>query len=88
MVCPPTLKCGCLQSDREARTPHVRALPPAELRALGRQIGLVETAFASSFVPPIPLEAVLKTSFPNPGDLEKVRALYLGDAQSGWTHWA
>ena len=62
---------------------HVRALPPAELRALGRQIGLVETAVSSDFVPPMPLEAVLKTSFPNPGDLEKVRALYQGDAQSG-----
>jgi ubiquinone/menaquinone biosynthesis C-methylase UbiE len=62
---------------------HVRALPPAELRSLGRQIGLVESAVCSDFVPPIALEAVLKTSFPNPGDLEKVRALYRADAQSG-----
>ncbi len=62
---------------------HVRALPPAELRALGTRIGLVETAISSDLVPPMPLEAVLKTSFPNSGDLEKVRALYLSDAQSG-----
>jgi ubiquinone/menaquinone biosynthesis C-methylase UbiE len=62
---------------------HVRALPPAELRALGSQIGLVETTVSSDLVPPLPIEAVLKASFPNPGDLEKVRALYLSDAQSG-----
>jgi ubiquinone/menaquinone biosynthesis C-methylase UbiE len=61
---------------------HVRALPPAELCGLGKQVGLVESAVSSYFVPQMPLEAVLKTSFPNPGDLEKVRALYRGDAQS------
>ena len=36
----------------------------------------MESAVSSYCVPQIPLEAVLKTSFPNPGDLEKVRALY------------
>jgi ubiquinone/menaquinone biosynthesis C-methylase UbiE len=62
---------------------HMQALPPAELRALGAAIGLVEITTSSYFTPKMPLEAVLKTSFPNPGDLEKVRALYRGDANSG-----
>src|SRR5271155_2340551 len=62
---------------------HVRALPPAELRALGKQNGLVEMAAASHRIQKIPLEAVLATSFPNPGDIDKVRALYRADAESG-----
>ena len=62
---------------------HMRALPPPELRALGTAIGLGEMAALSYFTPKLPLEAVLKTSFPNPGDLEKVRGLYRSDAQSG-----
>lgn len=44
---------------------------------------LVEIAVSSYRVPRIPLEAVLATSFPMPGDLEKVRGLYRSDAQSG-----
>jgi ubiquinone/menaquinone biosynthesis C-methylase UbiE len=62
---------------------HVRALPPAELRSLGKRLGLVETAVSSQPIRPIPLEAILATSFPNPGDLEKVRAAYLADVQCG-----
>jgi ubiquinone/menaquinone biosynthesis C-methylase UbiE len=62
---------------------HVRALSPAELRALGKHCGLVEIAVSSYCVPRIPLEAVLATSFPMPGDLELVRDLYRSDAQSG-----
>jgi ubiquinone/menaquinone biosynthesis C-methylase UbiE len=62
---------------------HVRALPLSELRALGKVIGLVETAVSSYYVPKIPLEAVLATSFPLPGDMEKVRALYRADAHGG-----
>lgn len=75
---------GALNRAEKLRDPsHVRALPPSELRALGRAIGLVETAVSSYYVPKIPLEAVLAASFPLPGDLEKVRALYLADAHSG-----
>jgi ubiquinone/menaquinone biosynthesis C-methylase UbiE len=62
---------------------HVRALTSAELRSLGTQLGLVETAFASQLTPPMALEAVLAASFPNPGDLETVRAAYRADAHSG-----
>ncbi len=77
-------KADALNRAEKLRDPsHVRALPPAELRALGAAIGLVEMATSSYFTAQFPLEAVLKTSFPNPGDLQKVRALYRGDAQSG-----
>jgi ubiquinone/menaquinone biosynthesis C-methylase UbiE len=62
---------------------HVRALTPAELRSLGKPIGLVETAVWSQPTQQIPLEAILATSFPEPGDIDKVRALYRADAQSG-----
>jgi hypothetical protein len=46
-------------------------------------MNLVETEISTYFVPKLPLEAILKASFPNPGDLEKVRSLYRSDAQSG-----
>jgi ubiquinone/menaquinone biosynthesis C-methylase UbiE len=62
---------------------HVRALSPTQLRSLGTQIGLVEKAFASQFTPKIALETILAASFPNPGDLDRVRAAYRADAQSG-----
>jgi ubiquinone/menaquinone biosynthesis C-methylase UbiE len=62
---------------------HVRALTPAALRALGEGIGLVETAAVAIPGRPLPLEAVLATSFPNPGDMETIRALYREDAAGG-----
>jgi ubiquinone/menaquinone biosynthesis C-methylase UbiE len=77
-------KAQALNRVEKLRDPsHVRALSPAELRAVGKQVGLVEMAVSSYCVPRIPLEAVLATSFPMPGDLEKVRGLYRADAQSG-----
>ena len=81
---PDPVKADALNRVEKLRDPsHVRALPPAELRALGKEIGLVETAVSSYLTPQIPLEAVLETSFPNPGDLETVRALYRADAERG-----
>jgi len=62
---------------------HVRALPPAELRALGRKLGLEEIATSSRLTQKFPLEAILATSFPEPGDMDRVRALYGADAESG-----
>jgi ubiquinone/menaquinone biosynthesis C-methylase UbiE len=61
---------------------HVHALPAEELRRLGQAAGLAELAFwqTSSVVP---FEAVLATSFPEPGNLERVRELYCEDAISG-----
>jgi ubiquinone/menaquinone biosynthesis C-methylase UbiE len=83
-VCPDPEKADAFNSAEKLRDPsHVRALPPEELRSLGKQAGLVETATSSQPTAPIPLEAILATSFPNPGDLEKVRALYHADAHGG-----
>jgi hypothetical protein len=77
-------KRKALNRAEKLRDPsHVRALPTAELRALGKHSSLEEIAVSSYRVPRIPLEAVLATSFPWPGDLEKVRDLYRSDAQSG-----
>jgi ubiquinone/menaquinone biosynthesis C-methylase UbiE len=77
-------KAEALNRVEKLRDPsHVRALPPSELRALGNHSGLVEIAVSSYRVPRIPVEAVLATSFPMPGDLEKVRGLYRADAESG-----
>jgi ubiquinone/menaquinone biosynthesis C-methylase UbiE len=61
---------------------HVHALPAEDLRSLGRTAGLHELAFWQTSAV-VPLEAVLATSFPAPGDLERVRALYRQDAASG-----
>jgi ubiquinone/menaquinone biosynthesis C-methylase UbiE len=81
---PDAATADALNSMERLRDPsHVRARPPAELVALGSEIGLVAIASASYVSPPISLESILDTSFPNPGDLEKVRALFRDDAQSG-----
>lgn len=83
-VGPDPEKADAFNRAEKLRDPsHVRALTPAELRSLGKQVGLVETATSSQATAPIPLEAVLATSFPDPGDLEKVRALYHADAHGG-----
>jgi SAM-dependent methyltransferase len=62
---------------------HVHALSPNELRGLGKKIGLRETAVLSTTLPGVPLETILAASFPNPGDMEKVRGLARADAESG-----
>jgi ubiquinone/menaquinone biosynthesis C-methylase UbiE len=61
---------------------HVHALPVEDLRSVGRAAGLRELAFWQTATA-MPLEAVLATSFPDPGNLERVRALYREDAVSG-----
>lgn len=81
---PDPQKADAFNRVEKLRDPsHVRALPPAELRAMGEQLGLVETAVSTYLVPQLPLDAILNTSFPNPGDLEKVRDLFRGDAHGG-----
>ena len=62
---------------------HARALPIDELRALGRQLGLSEVSCLSHCAD-LPVEPVLKASFPAPGMLERVRELYVLDATSGF----
>jgi SAM-dependent methyltransferase len=61
---------------------HVRVLAAEELRGLGSAAGLSEVGFWQTSTP-LPFEAVLATSFPEPGNLERVREFYRADAASG-----
>jgi len=61
---------------------HAHALPADELRALGASLGLRELT-ARSYRTELPIEDVLATSFPHPGMLDRVRALYARDAANG-----
>jgi ubiquinone/menaquinone biosynthesis C-methylase UbiE len=61
---------------------HVHAMPADELRAIGASLGLHEIAVHIHKVR-LSLEAVLVTSFPAEGMLDRVRELYRRDAESG-----
>lgn len=61
---------------------HARTLTAEELRALGADLGLEELEVRPRTTD-LPLEMTLATSFPGPGVLERVRALYARDAASG-----
>lgn len=61
---------------------HVYAMTSAELRALGAALGLEEIAM-QEYPARMPLEAVLRTSFPHEGMLDHVRKLFRLDAESG-----
>jgi ubiquinone/menaquinone biosynthesis C-methylase UbiE len=54
---------------------HVRAIPTAELRGLFRAVGLPEPR-ATHYELRDELENLLRRSFPNPGDDEKIRAIF------------
>ena len=54
---------------------HVRAMPEAELRGLFRAAGLPEPRVASYELRD-ELENLLRRSFPNPGDADKIREIY------------
>jgi len=61
---------------------HARALPVEELRALGAKLGLKEIT-VRPHTAELPVEAVLGTSRPPPGILERVRELFARDAAGG-----
>ncbi|MBI3635421.1 MAG: class I SAM-dependent methyltransferase [Candidatus Rokubacteria bacterium] len=64
---------------------HVRAMPEGELRGLFRAVGLPEPR-VSGYRLEGDLEGLLGRSFPNPGDDDKIRALFrasLGDDALG-----
>jgi ubiquinone/menaquinone biosynthesis C-methylase UbiE len=61
---------------------HLHVLSPEKLKDLGRAAGLKEL-FSWSYPTAMPIEAVLATSFPAPGDMEQVRTLVREDAASG-----
>lgn len=80
---PPADKSPAFDAIELLRDPsHAHALPADELRALGASLGLREL-MARSCRTELPIEAVLATSFPAPGMLERVRALYARDAANG-----
>ena len=58
---------------------HVRAMPAAELRGLFRAVGLPDPRTAS-YALRDELENLLRRSFPNPGDDEKIRAIFRASA--------
>lgn len=61
---------------------HAHALTQPELRGLGARLGLTEVV-VHPYEARLPLEAVLATSFPEAGMLDRVRELYRLDAASG-----
>ena len=61
---------------------HARALPVEELRALGADLGLQEM-IVRPHTAELPVEAVLATSRPPPGMLERVREFFARDAARG-----
>jgi ubiquinone/menaquinone biosynthesis C-methylase UbiE len=80
---PDPTKAAAFDAVEKLRDPsHLHVLSAQQLRDLGQEAGLRELAFwqVSSVVP---LEAVLATSFPEPGDLARVRAHYREDVASG-----
>jgi ubiquinone/menaquinone biosynthesis C-methylase UbiE len=61
---------------------HAHALTQPELRGVGAALGLTEVV-VHAYDARLPLEAVLATSFPEAGVLDRVRELYRLDAVSG-----
>lgn len=61
---------------------HAHALTNAKLRAIGNELGLKEIT-VNQYEARMPLELVLRASFPEVGVLDRVRRLYRIDAESG-----
>ena len=82
-VTPKREKVAAFDAIEILRDPsHAHAMTNAELRAIGAELGLVEIAMIEDVLR-LPLEAVLDTSFPEAGMLDRVRRLYRMDAQCG-----
>ena len=80
---PDAAKVAALDWIERLRDPsHVHVLTTQELRSLGRATGLIERAYWQTPAV-LPLEAVLATSFPDAGNLERVREYYREDTASG-----
>jgi ubiquinone/menaquinone biosynthesis C-methylase UbiE len=81
---PDPAKAKAFDEIERLRDPsHMRVLSTDELRGLRARLeGFEEIAFHKSSSR-FPTEPILATSFPLPGDMERVRALYREDAASG-----
>jgi 2-polyprenyl-3-methyl-5-hydroxy-6-metoxy-1,4-benzoquinol methylase len=76
-------KCAATNAIEILRDPsHVQCVTGDQMRTISADLGLVEVA-THSHETRIPLEAVLQTSFPAEGMLERVRRLYHLDAKYG-----
>jgi ubiquinone/menaquinone biosynthesis C-methylase UbiE len=76
-------KAAALNAIELLRDPsHARALSVPEFRTIAAGLDMVEIGFAQRDVR-LPLEAILATSFPGPGIVERVRELYRIDAACG-----
>jgi len=80
---PPRTKSAAFDAIEILRdSSHVHAMPLEELRDIGRGLGLREIT-VHEYAARMPLESILKTSFPTGEMLDRVRRLYRIDAQSG-----
>ena len=59
---------------------HVKALTFAELQKMFKEIGLT-IINTDSYGVEMELERLLQSSFPNPGDKDKIRRLFIEDVQ-------
>ena len=83
-VTPAPEKVERYDATEKLRDPsHTHALTVDELRALGSGFPVDEVSIMTSLTPPVPLEAVLATSFPTDCSLDDLRSLFLDDARSG-----
>jgi ubiquinone/menaquinone biosynthesis C-methylase UbiE len=77
------VKAAVFDPIEKRRDPsHLRVLSTQALRDLGHEAGLEEISHWH-YRAAVPAEAVLATSFPAPGDLDRVRDSYREDAHSG-----
>jgi len=60
---------------------HVKALTFAELQKMFKEIGLT-IINTDSYGVEMELERLLQSSFPNPGDKDKIRQLFIEDVQN------
>jgi ubiquinone/menaquinone biosynthesis C-methylase UbiE len=83
-VTPAPEKVERYDATEKLRDPsHTHALTVDELRALGSGLAVEELSFTTSVTPPVPLEAVLATSFPTECSMDDLRSLFLEDARCG-----
>lgn len=82
-VTPESAKVERYDATEKLRDPsHAHALTVDEMHALGSGLAVQEISFTTGLTPPVPLEAVLATSFPTACSLDDLRALFLEDACS------
>jgi SAM-dependent methyltransferase len=86
-VTPAPEKVARYDAMEKMRDPsHTHALTVEEVRALGTGLPVEEVSVTTSSTAPLPLEAVLKTSFPTTCTLDDLRSLFREDALSGADH--